>query len=143
MTRGRFRHLPVCGGSGLAGIIDITDIRRALTGLDVSRRPTADADLRQDGLTPATNEPPSGPGTSPAVQPPPGDDDRNPPGSFYVAGDGARDITGQFMTDAGCDLVSLGGLDKARAVEDLAWVLVAAMKDGVPVCCRFAVPGEL
>src|SRR5260370_9475589 len=25
MTRGRFRHLPVCGDSGLAGIIDITD----------------------------------------------------------------------------------------------------------------------
>ena len=26
-----------------------------------------------------------------------------------------------------------GGLDKARAVEDLAWVLVAAMKDGAPI----------
>jgi hypothetical protein len=38
--------------------------------------------------------------------------------------------------------VSLGGLDKARAVEDLAWVLVAAMNDGVPVLYRFAVPGE-
>jgi hypothetical protein len=25
MTRGHFRHLPVCGDSGLAGIIDITE----------------------------------------------------------------------------------------------------------------------
>lgn len=67
---------------------------------------------------------------------------RVPPGSFYVAGDGARDITGELITDAGYDLVSLGGLDKARAVEDLAWVVVAAMNDGAPVCCRFAIPGE-
>jgi CBS domain-containing protein len=29
MTRGRFRHLPVMGGSGLVGIVDITDICRA------------------------------------------------------------------------------------------------------------------
>ena len=34
MTSGRFRHLPVMGGSGLIGIVDITDICRAL--LDVS-----------------------------------------------------------------------------------------------------------
>jgi hypothetical protein len=38
--------------------------------------------------------------------------------------------------------VSLGGLDKARAIKDLAWLLVAAVKDGVPVFYRFAVPGE-
>jgi len=68
---------------------------------------------------------------------------RVPPGSFYVAGDGARDVTGQLITDAGYDPVPLGGRDKARAVEDPAWLLVAAMKDGVPVFYRFAVPGEL
>jgi CBS domain-containing protein len=34
MTSGRFRHLPVTGGAGLVGIVDITDICRAL--LDVS-----------------------------------------------------------------------------------------------------------
>jgi hypothetical protein len=49
------------------------------------------------------------------------------------------DITGQFMTDAGYDPVPLGGLDRARAVEDLAWLLVAA----VTVLYRCAVPGEL
>lgn len=43
MTSGHFRHLPVSGDSGLVGIIDITDICRALTDPDVSRRPTADA----------------------------------------------------------------------------------------------------
>ena len=30
MTNGRFRHLPVTGGLGLVGIVDITDICRAL-----------------------------------------------------------------------------------------------------------------
>ncbi len=34
MTRGRFRHLPVKGDPGLVGIVDITDICRAL--IDVS-----------------------------------------------------------------------------------------------------------
>ena len=34
MTSGRFRHLPVMGGPGLVGIVDITDICRAL--LDIS-----------------------------------------------------------------------------------------------------------
>jgi hypothetical protein len=51
-------------------------------------------------------------------------------------------ITEELITDAGYDPVPLGGLDKARAVEDLAWVLVAAMKDGARIFYRFAVPGE-
>ncbi len=34
MTSGRFRHLPVLGDTGLVGIVDITDVCRAL--LDVS-----------------------------------------------------------------------------------------------------------
>jgi len=34
MVSGRFRHLPVMGDPGLVGIVDITDICRAL--LDVS-----------------------------------------------------------------------------------------------------------
>jgi CBS domain-containing protein len=35
MTRGHFRHLPVCEDSGLAGIIEITDICRALIDPDI------------------------------------------------------------------------------------------------------------
>ena len=51
-------------------------------------------------------------------------------------------ITEELITDAGYDPVPLGGLDTARAVEDLARVLIAAMKDVAPVFYRFAVPGE-
>ncbi len=61
MTRGRFRHLPVCGDSGLTGIIDITDICRALIDPEISRRPAADAALGPDGVTPAANESPRSP----------------------------------------------------------------------------------
>jgi 8-hydroxy-5-deazaflavin:NADPH oxidoreductase len=65
------------------------------------------------------------------------------PSSLHVADDGARQITEQLITDAGYDPVMLGGLDNARAVEDLSWLPSAAMKDGSPIFYRFAVPGEL
>jgi CBS domain-containing protein len=42
MTSGHFRHLPVVGDAGLAGIVDITDVCRALLEADVSPLP-ADA----------------------------------------------------------------------------------------------------
>src|SRR5712691_11144420 len=35
MTSGRFRHLPVMGDAGLVGIVDITDVCRALLEADV------------------------------------------------------------------------------------------------------------
>ena len=40
MSRGHFRHLPVSGDTGLIGILDITDVCRALIDLDLSQRPT-------------------------------------------------------------------------------------------------------
>ena len=43
MTSGHFRHLPVVGDAGLAGIVDITDVCRALLGPDVSRPPAGTA----------------------------------------------------------------------------------------------------
>jgi CBS domain-containing protein len=43
MTRGHFRHLPVVGDAGLAGIVDITDVCRALLGPDVSPPPAGEA----------------------------------------------------------------------------------------------------
>ena len=58
MTRGHFRHLPVCGDSGLVGIIDITDICRALLDPDLAQQPTADAARGPNGVTPAANESP-------------------------------------------------------------------------------------
>jgi CBS domain-containing protein len=39
MTSGHFRHLPVIDDAGLVGIIDITDVCRALLEPDVSRLP--------------------------------------------------------------------------------------------------------
>jgi CBS domain-containing protein len=36
MTRKRFRHLPVMGEAGLVGIVDLTDVCRALLEADVS-----------------------------------------------------------------------------------------------------------
>ena len=36
----------------------------------------------------------------------------------------------------------IGRLDKARALEDLTWLLFAA-QDGAPIFYRFAVPGAL
>ncbi len=41
MTSGHFRHLPVIGDAGLVGIVDITDVCRALLEPDVSRLPAA------------------------------------------------------------------------------------------------------
>ncbi len=39
MTSRRFRHLPVMGDTGLVGIVDITDVCRALLEADVSGPP--------------------------------------------------------------------------------------------------------
>lgn len=39
MTSGHFRHLPVVGDAGLVGIVDITDVCRALLDPDASRLP--------------------------------------------------------------------------------------------------------
>jgi signal-transduction protein with cAMP-binding, CBS, and nucleotidyltransferase domain len=55
MTSKRFRHLPVMGDAGLAGIVDITDVCRALLQADVSGPP--------GGVIPAVLDPdgPCGP----------------------------------------------------------------------------------
>jgi CBS domain-containing protein len=39
MTRGHFRHLPITGDVGLAGILDITDVCRALLETNAARLP--------------------------------------------------------------------------------------------------------
>jgi CBS domain-containing protein len=50
MTSGRFRHLPVIGDPGLVGIVDITDVCRALLETDISQAMAA------------AEKPPSNPG---------------------------------------------------------------------------------
>ena len=43
MTRGRLRHVPVSGDSGLAETLDIADVCRPLVDPDLFRTPAADA----------------------------------------------------------------------------------------------------
>ena len=51
------------------------------------------------------------------------------PGSLYAADD---EITERLITDPGYDPVRVGGLDKARALEDLSWLSVAVMQTAHP-----------
>jgi len=64
------------------------------------------------------------------------------PTSLYASDDAARQVTEHLITDAGYEPVRLGGLDKARAVEDLLW-LPGAAGHGSPIFYRFAAPGQL
>ena len=64
------------------------------------------------------------------------------PTSFFAADDEARDVTERLISDAGYDPAFVGGLDKARALEELGW-LPASAKGGTPVFYRFAEAGEL
>ena len=48
MTSGRFRHLPVVGDAGLVGIVDITDVCRALLDFDLSLPPSGMAQPDRD-----------------------------------------------------------------------------------------------
>jgi 8-hydroxy-5-deazaflavin:NADPH oxidoreductase len=64
------------------------------------------------------------------------------PSNLYSGDDEALAVTRQLITDAGYDPVLLGGLDRARAQEDAAWLPLAA-GGGTPVFYRFAQPGNL
>ena len=48
MASGRFRHLPVVGDAGLVGIVDITDVCRALLDIDLSLPPSGMAQPDRD-----------------------------------------------------------------------------------------------
>ena len=63
--------------------------------------------------------------------------------SSLCAADGPADNRDQLITGAGYGPVRVGGLDKARALEDLTWLLFAAAPDGAPFFYRFAAPGAL
>jgi predicted dinucleotide-binding enzyme len=52
------------------------------------------------------------------------------PGSFYVAEDGAREITEQLIRDAGYDPISVGGLENARLLEDQIEFIMAIAQGG-------------
>ena len=72
------------------------------------------------------------------------DRQRARPSNLYAADDEARDVTEQLIRDAGYDPVSVGGLDKARMLEDFLGCLFAANQSGLGAFFyRFAPPGEL
>jgi 8-hydroxy-5-deazaflavin:NADPH oxidoreductase len=69
---------------------------------------------------------------------------RVPPSNLYCAEDEAREVTEQLIRDAGYDPVDMGGLDKARLLEDHLQLLFAVNQAGLgPFFVRYAKPGEL
>jgi predicted dinucleotide-binding enzyme len=66
------------------------------------------------------------------------------PSNLYAADDGAREAVEQLSRDAGYEPVALGGLDRARLMEDSLQLLFAANQAGLGAFFyRFAKPGEL
>jgi predicted dinucleotide-binding enzyme len=66
------------------------------------------------------------------------------PSTLYAADDDARAITEQLIVDAGYSPVSLGGLDRARALEDHISFMSAIVEGGLGrFFYRYAKPGEL
>jgi hypothetical protein len=66
------------------------------------------------------------------------------PSNLYAAEDDAREVTELLIRDAGYDPVSVGGLDKARMLEDTLGLIFAVNQAGLgPYFYRFAKPGEL
>jgi predicted dinucleotide-binding enzyme len=64
------------------------------------------------------------------------------PSNWYVADDGAREVTERLIRDAGYDPVRVGDLSRARDFENAVWLLMGIQPVG-GVFYRFAVPGEL
>ena len=69
---------------------------------------------------------------------------RVPPSNLFAADDEAREVTEQLIRDAGYEPAYVGGLEHARALEDMLGVLFALNQNGLgPHFYRFAKPGEL
>ncbi|MFS8201750.1 dinucleotide-binding protein [Streptomyces sp. CWNU-52B] len=64
------------------------------------------------------------------------------PSNWYVADDGATEVTERLIRDAGYDPVRVGDLSRARDFENAVWLLMGSRPVG-GVFYRFAVPGEL
>ena len=69
---------------------------------------------------------------------------RAKPSNLYAAEDEAREVTEQLIRDAGYDPVYVGGLDKARTLEDHINLVFAINQGGLgSFFYRIAKPGEL
>lgn len=72
------------------------------------------------------------------------DASRARPSALVAAEADARAVTEQLTRDAGYEPVFVGGLEKARALEDHLALLFAAMQAGLgPFFYRYATPGQL
>jgi predicted dinucleotide-binding enzyme len=66
------------------------------------------------------------------------------PGNLYAADDEARAVAEQLIRDAGYEPVDLGGLDRARALEDHVGFMFAISQGGLGTFFyRYAAPGDL
>jgi predicted dinucleotide-binding enzyme len=69
------------------------------------------------------------------------DEQSTPPGNLYAADDDARDVTERLIRDAGYEPVNAGGLENARALEEMLSVLFAVNQAGLgPHFYRFSAP---
>jgi 8-hydroxy-5-deazaflavin:NADPH oxidoreductase len=68
------------------------------------------------------------------------DQQRVPPSNLYAADDGAREVAEQLIRDAGYDPVNIGGLERARALEEHLMGVYSAL---FGFFYRYARPGEL
>ena len=72
------------------------------------------------------------------------DEQRVPPSNVYAADEEAREVTEQLIHDAGFDPVYAGGLDKARALEEVLGLEFAINQAGLGrFFYRMVRPGEL
>jgi 8-hydroxy-5-deazaflavin:NADPH oxidoreductase len=72
------------------------------------------------------------------------DEQRARPSNLFAADEEAREVTEQLIRDAGFDPVYVGGLDKARLLEDHLALTGAINQGGLGrFFARYAAPGEL
>lgn len=72
------------------------------------------------------------------------DEQRVRPSNLYVADEGAREAAEQLSRDAGYDPVFMGGLEKARILEDFLFGVYGGVGQSLGrFFYRFAKPGEL
>jgi predicted dinucleotide-binding enzyme len=71
------------------------------------------------------------------------DAQRTPPHNLFAADDDARPVTEQLIRDAGYEPIYVGGLDKARMLEEHLALMFAVSQAGLgPFFYRYAKPGE-
>ena len=71
------------------------------------------------------------------------DEQRVRPSCLYAADDEARSVAEQLIRDAGYEPINVGGLDRARHIEDFTTDVFVHIKVKDGVFYRFALPGEL